>query len=377
MKNVTESSSLQFKYALAGRLAKIKEDAAPTHNVLETYPFGANRSRLANSTSGQTTYYPWGGNSVIQEYTEATGTTTPVYSKAYVYAGSRLLSTATNISGSELVEFHHPDRLGTKVVTNPSANSSYEQSTLPFGTELPAEEAGTISTNQQFTSYDRGGSTGLDYAVNRTYSSGQGRFAQVDPIGMAATSRTNPQSLNLYSYTQNNPINFLDPSGLNMIICETYVYGKEYKFSDGTVIRIPEGTYTICEEIGGGGGGGSPQVEPSGGGGAGSGGRQPTYVNTSFNNAHPGTEPRTKKECEDEFWNKAWDITVKNHLKLGFIAIAALVAVLLSGGTDVVPVVVAAGIGGVDQVIEAAYDLKAADRDRTDCINKANERNTA
>jgi hypothetical protein len=41
--------------------------------------------------------------------------------------------------------------------------------------------------------------TGLDYAVNRFYSSQQGRFAQVDPIGMAAVSLDNPQSLNLYN----------------------------------------------------------------------------------------------------------------------------------------------------------------------------------
>ena len=199
---------VNFEYDAAGRLVKVLDDAAPTHNVLETYTYGADRSRLSNTASGQTTYYAWGGTSVIQEYTEATGTTAPVYSKAYVYAGSRLLSTATNISGSELVEFHHPDRLGTKVVTAPSATpTSYEQSTLPFGAELAGEESGTISTNQQFTSYDRSNSTGLDYAVNRTYSSGQGRFTQVDPAG---------EGLNLYAYVGNNPVDFVDPSGLNL-----------------------------------------------------------------------------------------------------------------------------------------------------------------
>jgi len=79
---------------------------------------------------------------------------------------------------------------------------------LPFGT---AES--TQSTNRRFTSYDRSGTTGLDYAVNRQYDPRQGRFTQVDPIGMAATSLTDPQSLNLYSYVGNDPMNRIDPDG--------------------------------------------------------------------------------------------------------------------------------------------------------------------
>src|SRR5438105_3950658 len=70
------------------------------------------------------------------------------------------------------------------------------------------------STNRRFTSYDRSASTGLDYAVNRHYDAQQGRFTQVDPIGMSAASLANPQSLNLYAYCGNDPINHLDPSGL-------------------------------------------------------------------------------------------------------------------------------------------------------------------
>jgi len=54
----------------------------------------------------------------------------------------------------------------------------------------------------------------LDYANNRHYDSQQVRFTQVDPAGMNATSLANPQTLNLYAYCTNDPINRLDPSGL-------------------------------------------------------------------------------------------------------------------------------------------------------------------
>ena len=261
----------RFEYDAAGRLVKVKDDS---NNVLETYTYGADRNRLINETPSGRTYYAWGGSSPLVEYNEATSSTTPAYSKSYIYSGSRLLSTATVVSGSEVTEFHHPDRLGTKLVTNPAANTNFEQSTLPFGTELTAEEAGTGSTNQKFTSYDRNAGTGLDYAVNRAHSPGQGRFTQVDPIGTRSSSRIDPNSLNLYSYVQNDPIGFVDPSGLLLreiryTVCVAIGY-----YIDGS--RAGQTAYECHDEIdfiytpdspidppsvGGGGGGGNPKSQ--------------------------------------------------------------------------------------------------------------------
>ena len=55
------------------------------------------------------------------------------------------------------------------------------------------------STKRRFTSYDRSARTGLDYVVNRHYDPLQGRFTQVDPLGMDAVDLANPQTLNLYA----------------------------------------------------------------------------------------------------------------------------------------------------------------------------------
>jgi RHS repeat-associated protein len=83
---------------------------------------------------------------------------------------------------------------------------------LPFGTALNAESTG--ATNRRFTTYDRSVTTGLDYASNRHYDAQQGRFTQVDPIGMRSVSLESPQTLNLYAYCANDPINHTDASGL-------------------------------------------------------------------------------------------------------------------------------------------------------------------
>jgi RHS repeat-associated protein len=111
-------------------------------------------------------------------------------------------------------------------VTNTDGTVVTEQWTLPFGntqpfTAIPGGENPyqhpTLSnpSKKRFTSYDRSDATGLDYAVNRFYSSQQGRFAQVDPIEMAAVSLGDPQSLNLYCYVGNDPVNYTDPMGLS------------------------------------------------------------------------------------------------------------------------------------------------------------------
>jgi RHS repeat-associated protein len=110
---------------------------------------------------------------------------------------------------------------------------------LPFGEELFAPAGGRTTAmgyasgdnvRQQFTSKERDVETGLDYFLARYYSSTQGRFTSPDEFTGgpdelynfaedAADNPTfyadinNPQSLNKYQYTYNNPVNMVDPDG--------------------------------------------------------------------------------------------------------------------------------------------------------------------
>jgi len=207
------SGSQRFQYDAANRLVKVKADDNAT--VLATYTYGDSNERLIADEGGLRTYYACGAS---MEYVESGSSTTPQWSKTYIYLGARLLSTLTPNPGTpntELTQYHHPDRLGTRLVTNAQDTTYFEQVTLPFGTALNAESTG--STNRRFTSYDRSSATGLDYAVNRHYDPQQGRFTQVDPAGMRAASLASPQSLNLYSYCGNDPINRIDRDGLGIL----------------------------------------------------------------------------------------------------------------------------------------------------------------
>ncbi len=203
-----QTNVLRYEYDAANRLVAIKDDSG---NLIQSQQFGAGNERigLTDYVSNQTTYF-----NGATEYLELSGNGVLAWSRSLVYFGESILSTITpNGTGGEYIEFNHPDRLGTKLITNQAGGTSYSQSTLPFGTPLNSES--TVTTySKRFTSYERSARTGLDYANNRTYDSKQGRFTQVDPIGMGDTNLANPQSLNLYAYCQNDPINHSDPSGL-------------------------------------------------------------------------------------------------------------------------------------------------------------------
>jgi RHS repeat-associated protein len=257
----------QYRYDCANRLVQVSDGSG---NVLATHEYGAGNQRLKSVEGGVTRYFSWAGGQISAEY-DASGANALVWKTSYIYLGGRLLATTSGAGGTE-TRFHHPDRLGTRLVTDTAGTVVSEQFTLPFGNMQPFTSVyggdnpyqnPTLSnpSKKRFTSYDRSDATRLDYAVNRFYSPQQGRFTQVDPIGMGAAELTNPQSLNLYAYCLNNPVNSVDPTGLLIIFCDVRVIGQTFIEGIGDAP-----VYLISCEIFGGGGGLIRPVEPFDGG---------------------------------------------------------------------------------------------------------------
>jgi RHS repeat-associated protein len=124
-----------------------------------------------------------------------------------------------------------------------------QQQTAPFG-ELMTDTG--YGTNFKFTSYERDGETRSDYALNRQYAASTARFNQADPYD-GSYDATGPQSLNRYSYTQNDPANLIDPTGL-VWACWLLYQGREYGY---VIICIDAGDPVIFPSEG----------KPCGGGG--------------------------------------------------------------------------------------------------------------
>ncbi len=92
----------------------------------------------------------------------------------------------------------------------------------PFGAEIDTQASGN---HYKFTGKERDTESGLDYFGARYYGSSMGRFMTPDysasndgpPDAVPYGDLSNPQSLNLYSYVQNNPVSQTDPSGHDCI----------------------------------------------------------------------------------------------------------------------------------------------------------------
>ena len=115
------------------------------------------------------------------------------------------------------------DWLGTKRQTTTSAGAPWTSVfSGPFGDYQSQTGPGSDPSEEHFTSKQRDTESGLDYFGARYYNSYLGRFMSPDyqsaddddvPDAVPNGSLTNPQTLNLYSFTQNNPLSRRDYDG--------------------------------------------------------------------------------------------------------------------------------------------------------------------
>jgi RHS repeat-associated protein len=111
------------------------------------------------------------------------------------------------------VFFVHEDPVTkSKRMTNTYGAVQSETELDPFGAEVGAFESNSAFQPRKFTSYERD-ANGTDEAMLRRYNRWHSRFDQPDPYD-GSYNLTDPQSFNRYSYTQNDPVNFIDPTGL-------------------------------------------------------------------------------------------------------------------------------------------------------------------
>ena len=91
---------------------------------------------------------------------------------------------------------------------------------------------------QKYASTERDKATGLDHTWFRKNENKAGRWTSPDPYN-GSMSLSNPQSFNRYSYVENEPTNFVDPSGLQL---------RYYDVSQGMSCVLKEDGIFHCTE---------------------------------------------------------------------------------------------------------------------------------
>jgi len=224
----------------------------------------ANRLRTTQLVSGGTEYYSYSpdnkrilkrtpsGESWSEEWTmygargEKLGNFTMGcqpnngYSCPYALVLTPTISFAGRVIWDKSAEVR-ADRLGTNRISS--------MKFYPYG-----EEIGTATANDRvkFVTYTRDGFTGLDYADQRYYAAGYGRFNTADPY-RASAGAGDPGSWNRYAYVGGDPINYSDRHGLQKETC-FYVDGELDSCEDE--VEYAPGGAGGNEQAGNGGGGG-------------------------------------------------------------------------------------------------------------------------
>ena len=237
--DVTLDNTNQYLYDGEGRVCAVKDlytgamteyiyDAEGARVAKGTITSWGSCDTTANGFSVTNSYALGPGNEQLTEMAVSSGTMQ--WSHTNVYGAGMLLATydADPNSGTQALHFQLSDWQGTRRVQTDYAGNIEETCTsLPFGDALScnipsgAPSTADDATEHHFTGKERDTESGLDYFGARYDSSTMGRFltpdwsATVEPVPYAKMA--DPQSLNLYSYVQNNPLASVDTDGHQMI----------------------------------------------------------------------------------------------------------------------------------------------------------------
>lgn len=203
--NLVDGTWYTFSYDATGQQTR----AACPGYVLDQW-YDGDRLRGKKVDNGSTTYYL--RSSVLGGQVVAELNGSGAWSRGYVYLGGQMVALQGGTGGA--VSWVHQDPVTkSQRITDSSGNVVSTVDLDPFGGDTSRNSNAAFQPHR-YTSYERD-VNGADDAMMRRYNRYWARFDQPDPYDGSYNS-TNPQSFNRYAYVQNDPVNFVDPSGLNI-----------------------------------------------------------------------------------------------------------------------------------------------------------------
>jgi RHS repeat-associated protein len=193
----------EYEYDLLDRLTSVKKNGI----TVASYTYNHEGLRIKKEDLDRTIYYTFGLNGEVLYEQEDTG-----YME-YIYVGGQHFARVDGdvISGVAATYFYHTDHLGSTVlVTTENGEIVWSTEYTPFGSITLEEGQLDFKAAIKFTGKDLDEDAGLYYYNARWYDSEVGRFISADSY---KGELENPQTLNLYVYTLNNPLIYVDLTG--------------------------------------------------------------------------------------------------------------------------------------------------------------------
>ncbi|MFE3559550.1 RHS repeat-associated core domain-containing protein [Streptomyces sp. NPDC059193] len=192
-------TSQTLVWGAEGKLAKTTEGATSTDYVYDA----EGELLIRRDPAGETVLYA-GSNEVHLKGAKKWAT------RSYTIAGTKV-AVLSNESGTAKLFYVAGDAHGTSSLTISAddAQAVSKRYTTPFGSARGPAAAGWPE-DKRFLDKPEDTSTGLTHIGAREYDALLGQFLSVDPV----LSLDQHQSLNGYTYANNSPVTFSDPTGL-------------------------------------------------------------------------------------------------------------------------------------------------------------------
>ncbi|MBU1223621.1 MAG: type IV secretion protein Rhs [Gammaproteobacteria bacterium] len=180
--------------------------------IAESYAYDDSGRRISKTSAGTTTSYLYEGDAIHAEWTGSiSGNPTAAYVHGAGIDEPLLRLTGTTSSPAATQAAYLQDGLGSVVgTTNVTGTLTANQRFDAWGNKTTS--SGTIP-QYGYTGREPD-ATGMTFYRARYYHPGIARFASRDPMGMA-------DSVSPYAYVANNPINLIDPMGLEALLSGT------------------------------------------------------------------------------------------------------------------------------------------------------------
>jgi RHS repeat-associated protein len=148
-----------------------------------------------------------------------------------IYAHSTEPTDLGVLAPEERIRYYHQDHLGSSSAVTDAAGALIEESAFyPFGIPRHEHRLRQVEEPYTFTQKERDRESGFHYFEARYLTASLSRFAIPDPkyahpdaLAKADFARflSVPQELNLHAYARNNPLKYVDPSGLEVMVKTT------------------------------------------------------------------------------------------------------------------------------------------------------------